>query len=289
MRAINIFWAALAAAMSGLAPACADNVATAVSVETHAAAEQPGATRALATGAGLGQDETVRTDQSGRAQLKFVDDTSLVIGPKSAVKLDKFVFDPNRTARKFVIEATVGAFRFATGKSSHGVYEIRTPTAVIGVRGTRFAFGIEGDEVTIVVTQGAVRSCLRATVGAAARCATAAAGNTIVSTPAGVIVRRTLGAVPDVLRTVLTLPNPTNPVPGQLPGLRDAMQGIRPLDTPAGGLNRAPPAATNPTAGASLPNPVNQSPNLGGGLPSPGLPDLGGTGGVAPRLPALGR
>jgi hypothetical protein len=38
MRAINIFWAALAAAMSGLAPACADNVATAVSVETRAAA-----------------------------------------------------------------------------------------------------------------------------------------------------------------------------------------------------------------------------------------------------------
>jgi hypothetical protein len=290
MRAAKIFWGAFVATISGLIPALADNVATAVSVETHAAAEQPGATRVLATGVGLVQDETVRTDQSGRAQLKFVDDTSLVIGPKSAVKLDKFVFDPNRTARKFVIEATVGAFRFATGKSSHGVYEIRTPTAVIGVRGTRFAFGIEGDEVTIVVTQGAVRSCLRASAGATARCATTAAGNTIVSTPAGVVVRRTLGAVPNVLRTVLTLPNPANPVPGQVPGLRDAMQGIRPLDTPAQGLNRALPAAANPALVAPLPNPPNQAPGLGGGLPSPSLPDLGGIGGgAAPRLPPLAR
>jgi hypothetical protein len=92
------------------------------------------------------------------------------------------------------------------------------------------------------------------------------------------------------LRTVLTLPSQANPVPGQVPDLRDAMQGIRPLDTPAQELNRALPAAANPALVAPLPNPPNQAPGLGGGLPSPSLPDLGGIGGgAAPRLPPLAR
>jgi hypothetical protein len=278
----------VAAAIAGVTPALADNVATAISVKTNAAAEQPGGTRALAPGSGLVQDETIRTDQSGSAQLRFVDDTSLVIGPKSAVKLDRFVFDPNRSAKKFVLEATVGAFRFATGKSNHNAYEIRTPVATIGVRGTRFAFGIEGDEVTIVVTQGSVRSCIAGTaVAAAARCVTARAGNTIVSTPAGAVVRQTLGAVPNVLRTVLTLPSPTN----ALPDMRDALR-VLPIDRPVPGLNRALPAQVDPSTASvpSAPNLSGAAPALGGGLPGPGsLPNIGGVGGGAPRLPGLGR
>lgn len=43
------------------------NVATTISVKTNAAAEQPGETRALAPGARLVQDETIRADQSGSA------------------------------------------------------------------------------------------------------------------------------------------------------------------------------------------------------------------------------
>jgi hypothetical protein len=282
LKTSSIRSSVVAAAMAGATPAFADNVATAVSVKTNAAAEQPGATRALAPGAGVVQDETIRTDQSGSAQLKFVDDTSLVVGPKSAVKLDKFVFDPNRSAKKFVLEATVGAFRFATGKSNHNAYEIRTPVATIGARGTQFAFGIEGDEVTIVVTQGTVRSCIAGTaVAPATRCVTARAGNTIVSTPAGAVVRRTLGAVPAVLRTVLTLPGPGN----ALPDMRDALR-VQPLDRPVPGLNRAPPAQVDPST-ASVP----VTPNLSGGAPAlgGGLPSLPSIGGGTPRVPGLGR
>ena len=280
---------ALAVSLSGLAPALADNIATAISVQTQAAAEQSGGMRVLAVGAGLAQEETIRTDQSGAARLKFVDETLLVMGPSSQIKLDKFVFDPNRKAKNFVLEATIGAFRFVTGKSNHSAYQIRTPVAIIGVRGTQFAFGIEGNEVTIVVTQGSVTSCTRATAAAAARCVNAAAGNTIVTTPAGSVVRRTLGAIPNVLRTVLTLPSPGN----ALPNLRDAMQGVRPLDRPVPSLTGAVPAPVNPTASApSAPSLGGVAPSLDG-LPSAGaLPSTGGLpsiGGGAPRLPGLGR
>jgi hypothetical protein len=237
----------------------------------------------LTVGAGVSQDTTVRTDESGNAQLKFIDETLLVIGPSSSIKLDKILFTPDRKAKTFVLQAMAGAFRFATGKSNHSAYAIQTPIATIGVRGTRFAFGIRGDELTIVVTQGTVSSCTRGTPAAAAQCVNASAGNTIVATQTGAVVRRTVGAVPDVLRTVLTLPAPNR----QLPDLRDAMRGVQPLNTPLQGINRTPPSS-DPTA--TIPS----APSLGGalqvpnGLPNAGtLPGIGG--GVAPRLPGLGR
>jgi hypothetical protein len=287
MRLFDLYSCALAATVSGLSPALADAVGTAISIKTNVAVEQPGEMRVLTVGAGVAQDETISTDDSGNAQLRFVDETLLVIGPSSSIKLDKMLFTSNRKAKTFVLEAVAGAFRFTSGKSNHNAYEIQTPIATIGVRGTQFAFGIQGDEVTIVVTQGSVTSCIRGTAAPAARCVNATAGNTIVSTPAGAVVRRTLGAVPNVLRTVLTLPTPNR----QLPDLRDAMRGIQPLDRPAQGLNRALPSV-DPNANApSAPNPVGGLPSLGGGLPSPGgLPSIGGVGGgAAPRSPGLGR
>ena len=58
---------AVTATMFWLAPALAGNIGTAISVKTQAALEQPGETRMLAVGAGVSQDATVRTDESGNA------------------------------------------------------------------------------------------------------------------------------------------------------------------------------------------------------------------------------
>ena len=182
-------------------------------------------------------------------------------------------------AKTFVLEA-VPAFRFA-GAGSPVTRRTKSTrrSRPSGCAELEFAFGIQGDEVTVVVTQGSVSSCIRAT----ARCVTAAAGNTIVSTPSGAVVRRTLGAVPNVLRTVLTLPTPSR----QLPDLRNAMQAIRPLDA-AQGLNRALPSIDPRASAPSIPNPAGGLPTLGGGLPSPGGPPSPGalpsTGGAAPRV-----
>src|SRR5262249_11181989 len=70
-----------------LSSALASNIGTAISVKTEAAIEQPGETHTLTLGAGVSQNATVYTDQSGSAQLKFIDETLLVIGPSSSIKL----------------------------------------------------------------------------------------------------------------------------------------------------------------------------------------------------------
>jgi hypothetical protein len=79
--------------------------------------------------------DKIITDQIGNAQIKFRDDTKLVVGPNSMLVIDAFVFNKDDTARQVSISALKGAFRFISGKSPKDVYRITTPTATIGVRG----------------------------------------------------------------------------------------------------------------------------------------------------------
>jgi hypothetical protein len=79
-------------------------------------------------------DEIV-ANPNGLAQITFIDNTRLVIGPNSRLTIDAFVFNPDNTARKVTMTMIKGSFRFISGNSPDGAYTIRTPTMTIGVRG----------------------------------------------------------------------------------------------------------------------------------------------------------
>jgi hypothetical protein len=94
------------------------------------------APRALAAGSEVFTNELVRTGQAATAQLLFLDQTSLSIGPQSEIKLDRFVYNPERGTGALALSATKGAFRFISGSQNPTSYSIKTPVATIGVRGT---------------------------------------------------------------------------------------------------------------------------------------------------------
>jgi FecR protein len=95
-----------------------------------------GQTQDVKTGSQVYPDETVRTGDSAVADLVFIDNTNLSVGPISEVRLDKFVYDPTGSSGRVVLQATKGAFRFVTGSQDHRAYEVRTPFGSLGVRGT---------------------------------------------------------------------------------------------------------------------------------------------------------
>jgi len=67
------------------------------------------------------------------------------------------VYDPNGKNSKMVVNATLGVARFVTGKMGSAAYQIKTPTATIGVRGTILTVSVEEDGTTsTVVEDGAV-------------------------------------------------------------------------------------------------------------------------------------
>jgi hypothetical protein len=120
------------------------NAETRIGTANSVQPEASGAAGTLSAGSGVHANETVRTGSSGQAALQFNDQSNLTVGHSSQVRLDKFVYDPNKGTGSTVIEATRGTFRFSTGaqdkiKSFLPVLlrdvKIVTPYGTLGTRG----------------------------------------------------------------------------------------------------------------------------------------------------------
>ena len=104
--------------------------------------------------------DRVETDAKGSAQIKFRDNTKLVVGPSSSMVIDAFVFSDSNTARQVSIDVLKGTLRFMTGTSPKDAYSIKTPTATIAVRGTEFDVAIENGGATRVANfEGQTHIC----------------------------------------------------------------------------------------------------------------------------------
>src|SRR5262252_7010496 len=90
-------------------------------------------THAITKGTDVFSNEVVRTGDASVADLQFIDETVMSMGPLSEIRLDKFVYEPNGTSVAVVFEATRGAFRFVTGKQDQKM--IKTPHGTLGIRG----------------------------------------------------------------------------------------------------------------------------------------------------------
>jgi hypothetical protein len=140
--ATMLLTAAFAAAQ---APAPAGSVA---SLQGRADAQRGGQAtwRALATGNDVFVGERLRTSEASRLKVLMRDDSVLTLGPRSEMTIDQLeVRDRGGTSR---LGAAVGAVRavvtdrYGTTGSS---FEMKTPTAVAGVRGTGFVALIDED------------------------------------------------------------------------------------------------------------------------------------------------
>ena len=110
--------------------------------------------RQLSPGNNVHANERVRTSDTGAAQLLFIDETSLNIGPKSDVMLDKYVYNPSRGTGSVALSTTRGALRFVSGSMNPVSYTIKTPNAIIGVRGTVLDIYSAAGFTLMIVQQG---------------------------------------------------------------------------------------------------------------------------------------
>ena len=110
-------------------------IGSATSVKPQAEGTHEGNTRTLSGGGSVYSKELIHTGDAGVADLRFHDNSKLSVGPKSSVRLDKFVYDPNKSAGGVAVEATRGSFRFVTGSQSKGSYQVKTPYGTLGIRG----------------------------------------------------------------------------------------------------------------------------------------------------------
>src|ERR1700720_33029 len=131
----------------------ADAIGDVVSVVPQASDQRGGAVQELSVNDLLEQNDRIVTTGDGSVYIHFIDDTVLTVGANSEVILDKFVFDGDK-ARTAVIQITRGTLRFVTGSSDHSAYQLKTPVATIGVRGTTIDVGYENDRMLFNAVQG---------------------------------------------------------------------------------------------------------------------------------------
>src|SRR5262249_15841715 len=115
-------------------------IGTAASTRPRVEAISGANTQTLSTGSEIYENQTVRTGNLGMADLVVVDKTNLNVGPRSEVRLDKFVYDRNGSGGSVVMHATQGTFRFVTGSQAHEAYRVSTPHGTLGVHGTTVEF-----------------------------------------------------------------------------------------------------------------------------------------------------
>ncbi|WP_423068451.1 FecR family protein [Devosia sp. CN2-171] len=162
---LNLIWRApLAAALIalGLLSFTATTQAasgTALGVIPAAAAETEVESRTLTVGADVFIGDRIVTGPKGQVQILFSDRTELVVGPNSALLLEDYLLRDDQSVGKFAINALSGTFRFSTGRAAKDLYEIKTPTGTIGVRGTEFDFNSDAEKLRVMLYGGALDLC----------------------------------------------------------------------------------------------------------------------------------
>ena len=102
-----------------------------------------GAIRAVSIGSGVDEGDTVVTEKRTYARLKFNDGGEVTLKPNSQFKVEKFSYNqgkPKDDAASYnLIKGGLRAITGQVGKRGNpDSYQMKTPTATIGVRGTAF-------------------------------------------------------------------------------------------------------------------------------------------------------
>lgn len=101
-----------------------------------------GAVKILSLKSEVESGDTLVTEKNTYAMVKFIDNSEITLKPASSLKIDNFAFDAGKPGDDSASFSLVkGGLRSVTGllgKRSKEKFEMKTPTATIGIRGTTF-------------------------------------------------------------------------------------------------------------------------------------------------------
>jgi hypothetical protein len=114
----------------------------------------------LGTAISLGNQ--VRTGNPGRLSIVFQDDSVLTVADNSQLVIDQQVFNPSAGVVRSLIGLLHGKLQAVVGEYYHesgSVYEVKTVTAVAGVRGTEFSvsYDLITEQTEVMAMSGVVQ------------------------------------------------------------------------------------------------------------------------------------
>jgi hypothetical protein len=103
-------------------------------------------TIAAAPGVTLQKGDVLLTGKNGRIGATFYDNSRFAAGPNSKVVITEYLFDDTTHDGKFITQVDRGSLAVVSGqiaKKNKDAMRVRTPTALLGVRGTRFVVEVK--------------------------------------------------------------------------------------------------------------------------------------------------
>jgi hypothetical protein len=93
-----------------------------------------------AAGFQLQPGDTLVTGKGGQMSLSFIDDTRFSVGPNSRISVDQFDYNRTTQSGAFVTRVNRGSLAVVSGQiaKTKDAMKVRTPTSLLGVRGTTF-------------------------------------------------------------------------------------------------------------------------------------------------------
>ena len=108
--------------------------------------ERAGAKLPATVGMGLITNDVIVTGADGSAGITFTDNSLVSVGPGSVFAIDKYSFDTTTHAGEFQGSLKQGRLAAVSGKmvkQSPESMKIRTPSSIMGVRGTEFLVQVD--------------------------------------------------------------------------------------------------------------------------------------------------
>lgn len=134
------------ACLAGAAHADADHIAIFKSVDGAVEILREGATLNAASGDQLYISDQLRSGAAASAGIVFRDGTLLTVGPSSNLKIRDYVYQPKEAKYAFSLYLDKGSAIYSSGqigKLAPEAVQVDSPTASVGVRGTRFIIKAE--------------------------------------------------------------------------------------------------------------------------------------------------
>jgi hypothetical protein len=110
--------------------------------------ERGGQSLPATTGARLQSGDVLKTGADGSVGLTMSDNSLLSAGPNSILSLDRYDFDSTTSQGQFDATLQKGSLAVISGriaKQSPESMKVRTPTSILGIRGTEFVVSANDD------------------------------------------------------------------------------------------------------------------------------------------------
>lgn len=114
---------------------------------------------ALNQNSSIESGDTVITEKTTYARLKFIDHSEVTLRPNTTFVVHKLQFQTDKPQQDAAQLGLIkGGLRTLTGligkRSSPDSYQMQTPTATIGIRGTDYQLSHDGTELRVSVNEG---------------------------------------------------------------------------------------------------------------------------------------